>query len=940
MSTTSWIAGVSGNWNNAGFWTSGRPNSSTTAFIQAPGDYTVTLGGTAVTDTVVLNAVGATLSEKSAGSLTANFLDVENGVAILRGTNTIGAIDITGGTLEFSNGGALGAAGIDVEGGALVGLGTATVTNALTMSGDSSDEIAAAHGKTLTIGGGGWVVDASSFFTLTFGDSTNDGTIKFVGGGTESVVNAGNYTVRIEGGALLGTGDGALAFMLGSANRISIGAGTTLDIGGNDTSVGGLSGAGTITNSGPLKTFTVNVGVGFGQFSGVISGPVNVTFAGSGNFSFAAHQTFTGALTIGTNVALQVGFPGSDTDAWIDGNVVVNGLLGLFNAADETAGQSVSGSGTLQVGLFGHTLTIHRAETLSGGLRIREQTTLDIDRASAVGSGTLYLNEGGMVRASADVKLTNALYLGQAGWGAGDVGFSATAGHTLNLHPATGWTLDTADTSRIHFGSATDTGTVIWYNGGGASVINGGAYNVSVDGGTLKGADSLGSLLGSTGTITTVAAGATVDLNGFFATVVDLEGAGTVTTTGGNAPLIVDIGTFSGVITNKVSVDVLTQLTLTGNNTYSGGTTIENGAVLLLGSGGNNGSITGNIVDNGTLIIDRGDAVAVTQAISGSGLVMQAGDGTTTIDRAETYAGGTIVASGELSIDRAAAIGAGQLTLTGGELLTTGNVTLVNTMSMSGDFTIAAAHGTTSNFNGNFGWGFDSTGGASITFGEDGNDGTVVWHVPGGSSVNGTNYQVNVAHGTLRAGDASLGTLLSPAQATTIDAGATLDFHGFNGAVTNLHGDGVLKSTGGLVNIDGGNFAGAINGGMTIAIFDNVTLSGGGTVSNAFLESSATLTLDNDAHEDISFAGGGATIVFDNPAGYDGTVSGFAASDALDLTTIDSGSVTLHYKPSTGVLTATDGTHTAHITLAGSYSLSDFSTSDDGSGGTDIIIFV
>lgn len=49
-------------------------------------------------------------------------------------------------------------------------------------------------------------------------------------------------------------------------------------------------------------------------------------------------------------------------------------------------------------------------------------------------------------------------------------------------------------------------------------------------------------------------------------------------------------------------------LTLTGANTYSGGTTINTGT-LQLGNGGTSGSIVGDVTDNGTLAFDRSDTV-------------------------------------------------------------------------------------------------------------------------------------------------------------------------------------------------------------------------------------------------------------------------------------------------------------------------------------------
>ena len=59
-------------------------------------------------------------------------------------------------------------------------------------------------------------------------------------------------------------------------------------------------------------------------------------------------------------------------------------------------------------------------------------------------------------------------------------------------------------------------------------------------------------------------------------------------------------------------------LTLTGDNTYTGGTTISAG-MLQLGNGGTTGSVAGNIVDNAALIFNRSDALTYGGVISGTG---------------------------------------------------------------------------------------------------------------------------------------------------------------------------------------------------------------------------------------------------------------------------------------------------------------------------------
>ena len=67
-------------------------------------------------------------------------------------------------------------------------------------------------------------------------------------------------------------------------------------------------------------------------------------------------------------------------------------------------------------------------------------------------------------------------------------------------------------------------------------------------------------------------------------------------------------------------------LTLTGNNIYAGGTTINTGT-LSLGNGGTTGSVDGNIVDNAALVFNRSNALTYSGLISGTGTLTQAGTG-------------------------------------------------------------------------------------------------------------------------------------------------------------------------------------------------------------------------------------------------------------------------------------------------------------------------
>ena len=84
-------------------------------------------------------------------------------------------------------------------------------------------------------------------------------------------------------------------------------------------------------------------------------------------------------------------------------------------------------------------------------------------------------------------------------------------------------------------------------------------------------------------------------------------------------------------------------VTLTGANTYTGGTTISSGT-LQIGAGGMSGSIVGNITNNGAFVFDRSDFFTFSGVISGTGSVstLQAG-GEVNLTGQNTYSGPTTV---------------------------------------------------------------------------------------------------------------------------------------------------------------------------------------------------------------------------------------------------------------------------------------------------------
>ncbi len=114
--------------------------------------------------------------------------------------------------------------------------------------------------------------------------------------------------------------------------------------------------------------------------------------------------------------------------------------------------------------------------------------------------------------------------------------------------------------------------------------------------------------------------------------------------------------TIGSVIADNGSATALTlgglggTVILTNNNTYSGATYI-NGGALQVGAGGTLGSIaaSSSIVDNGTLFFNRSDSTSV-GAVSGLGSLTQLGTGALTLTGDNTLKGLVTVSAGTLQV--------------------------------------------------------------------------------------------------------------------------------------------------------------------------------------------------------------------------------------------------------------------------------------------------
>ena len=345
--------------------------------------------------------------------------------------------------------------------------------------------------------------------------------------------------------------------------------------------------------------------------------------------------------------ALVVDVDGLANTMTVDGNGGRIGLSGdaTFSGSIDTTG---GGGAALEVEAYDGVspiLALTGADTISNGLIVDDRVTV------LLGDG---FSDAGTL--AGNVLLSN-----------GTLAFDHSAG-----------------TATTYGGDLSGSGT-LWQIGGttrltGTSALNG---YVLISGGILQ-AGSAGALSGSQaiafGVPAPKTAAGTLDLDGFSQTVLgltdggdDLPGA-TVTNSGTDlATLTIAAGSqasFSGTLTDganaKLALDVAGSQTLTGVSTFTGGTTIEAGGALVLaynqpddtGASIAAGSVSGAIVDNGTLVLAQyvtdanGNvgAAFVANDISGSGqvLVVNPNGGYSVLEGTNTYSGVTLVGSGVL----------------------------------------------------------------------------------------------------------------------------------------------------------------------------------------------------------------------------------------------------------------------------------------------------
>jgi autotransporter-associated beta strand protein len=661
-------------------------------------------------------------------------------------------------------------------------------------------------------------------------------------------------TVTLDNGATIGGGTGGAGGIgaagngAGGAGGVGISAANTV-INNVGAIIGGDGGAGSTNGAGGAGVIGADLTI-HQAFGAIILGGLS-----GGGVTRADAITLTG----GTNT---ITFGGATSG--LTGNIAVTGSLNFNQATNVAVSNVITGSGSVTKSAAG-TLALSGGNTYSGGTNIAAGS-ISIGNIAALGIGTLiFTGNNTALTSTVTGSLANGITV--------NAGVSATigasAGNTLTIANSP-IHLDGGAGTTVHLGSATNTGTV-FLGAGAVGTINSGTA-IAVDGGTVVVGNPLyiSNAFGGL-TVGSGATAATLDLNGRSETVTNLTGTSTGTILSNTASTTLNAfnsgnSTFAGTLADGTGGLALEKtgtgiLTLSGVNTYSGGTSILAGT-LAVSNDQNLGNASGGLSFSGGTLQFVGPLPGTFG--SSRAITLNSGGGTIEADR-DGILSGNISGAGGLTKTGIHELGlGGNNTYLGATNVNDGAVTALSSGAFSSASRFNIASGASVNLNG-FNQTIGSLAGAGIvanytaasatlTTGAD-NTSTAFSGaiIDGGSSLaltkvgtgtlilSGMNTYTgatNVNNGVLAGGAANA---FSAASATTISSGANVDLGGFAQTINSVtlaggalnHGSltGAVTSTGGAIGSLGGGMSLVANGGIT-AVFANNTYTGATTVNN------------------------------------------------------------------------------------------------------------
>ena len=667
------------------------------------------------------------------------------------------------------------------------------------------------------------------------------------------------------------------------------------------------------------------------------AGGLTITNTGSGGaLTLTGANTYTGHTTVDSGATLDLSGAGSIAAS---SGLTDNGSVDISGASGAESIANLAGNGTLNLGgnnlaitngngsNFAGTITGAGGVVMDGGTQALSGnnsyvggTTLNGGTLQVSGDANLGATSGGLTFNGGTLENTGTFTTARDITLAGNANFNTDAGTTLT---------DTA-------GAITGAGTVSKL-GTGTLILGGVDTNggVNVNAGTLE----LTAQSTYTGT-TSIASGATLALNGSGnissssglvdngtfdisgatadQSITSLSGSGAVTL-GNNGLVLTNAGgIYSGAISGNgsVTLDGGTE-TLSGNNTYTGATTIAGGATLAITgngsvtnassinndgtfdiSGANNSQSITSLSGSGTVTLGNNDLTLsnaggiYSGTITGNGAIALNG-GTEALTGSNTYTGGTMLNGGTLVVGSDANLGdaGGALTFNGGALENTASFTTARNIDLAGDATFNTDSGTT----------LTDTDGAITGSGSINKlgTGTLVLgndHATGGINAEAGTLQLTGASAATGVVGVSNGATLaltgsgSIASASDVINNGTLDISGSNGgqSISGLSGNGTVNLGDNSLTLTQANniYSGTITGNGGVALNGGVEqLSGNNTYTGGTTFNGGTLQVSSDAN--LGDAGGALNFnggTLENTASFD-TSRAINATGAVTIVT-------------------------------------------------------
>lgn len=681
------------------------------------------------------------------------------GTGDLSGNNTFsGGLDIQSGSLRIANVNALGTGAVTSSNSTLLQVDNATDqvlandltgdltlvktnTGVLDLTGNNTYD-----GGTLIDGGairvdsfarlgtGPVIANAGASLILNYNGAgqllqttpfmTGDGS--FIKEGTGDVVMS--QTSTYTGGTIIRAG------RIGLNNGAALGTGNIQIDSGAELGIGGITLNNNLTGSGLVRKTASNLVEIYGDnrgFTGTIQVQDGVLFANNGN------ALGSGILQIDSGTSVQLGAVNDSTVAadlagsglfeklggglltmtgdgsqFTGGIAVTGGILEIEGSQNigNSSTVSIGSAGALQLNTAGSTQLFNSLSgagaliktgtgtvfltgnnTHSGGTDI-QQGAIRVSDLAALGTGPVSVQFG----AALDLSISGAATYNGAISGAGILRKSDTGDLTLISNTLTGG-LDivggrvivgttaalgsgpvttAADTQLVFNNSTTEVSNTL-ISGAGAVTMDGTGSLImnnanSYTGGTIINSGRVGLNNGmglGTGNVI-VLQNAILGIGG-VALANNVSGAGQIIKTANNTAL------------------------LTGINSHSGGTDIQQGAIVVnntaaLGSG----AVT--TAAGTALIVDYSGSTnnALNNLLTGAGALIKDGSGTVVVNGSNSYSGGTAINGGRLGLNFGDALGTGMVVINGGATLALGDVSYGNSTSGAGQIVKVSAGNT------------------------------------------------------------------------------------------------------------------------------------------------------------------------------------------------------------------------------------------------------